>query len=68
MISILFKIYAVLAVIFGIGMLFFMAAGPVGMSKLFAIGLLWCAAGIFVNSGAFVKLSEKAEGLWKKRE
>lgn len=63
----LFKIYAVLTAIFATGMVFFMIAGS-DMSKLFAIGLLWCIAGMAINGKTFAKLSERVEKLWKRRE
>jgi len=68
MAKVLFRIYAVLTAVFGIGMLFFMISGPAGMPKLFALALLWCMAGMFVNSKAFVRLVERAEKSWEKRE
>jgi len=64
----LFIVFAILAAIFGTGMLFFMIVGPPGVSTILATGLLWCAVGMFFNSSAFARLTERIERLWKKRE
>lgn len=64
--TVLFKIYAVLAAIFGVGLVFFVIAEPHEMSKLFALGLLWCAVGMFFNSKALITVTNFIERMARK--
>jgi uncharacterized membrane protein YciS (DUF1049 family) len=68
MVKTLFRIYAVLAALFGMGMLLSMIIGPPGMSTILACGFLWCAVGMFFNSPVFARLTERIDKLWEKRE
>jgi hypothetical protein len=45
--------YYILAAIFAIGMLVCLFIGQHKIQKLFSLGFLWSAAGIFINSKTF---------------
>ena len=59
--SLLFKIYFILTNIFNVGMLLFLVIEPHEISKLFALGLLWCCVGMFFNSQALIKVTNIIE-------
>lgn len=61
----LFRLYVVLAAVFAVGMLACMMFGQPALSKLFALGLLWCSVGVFVNSGKLAGLVDRI-GKWGK--